>query len=66
MRVAHYIAKDFELFGKNFESEKVSQFIFPKFKFNLIGNFIFRSSDRFIFDPINSQIFFSNGNKEYE
>lgn len=59
MKVAHYIGKDFEIFGKHFDKEKVSNFVNPKFKFNLLGNLIFNSSDRFIFDPIDSKIYFS-------
>ncbi|MCH7414469.1 retropepsin-like domain-containing protein [Belliella sp. R4-6] len=62
-KVAHYSAMEFELFGKYFEEETIIHNIHPKRDKELIGNLFVQSFDRFIFDPKNSQILLSQGEK---
>lgn len=58
-KAALYSAKDFHLLGKHFNKETILYNIDPKEDKELIGSLFIQTFDRFIFDPINSQIFLS-------
>ena len=54
--VAHYTARDFELFGKYFEEQTLIHNVHPKRDKDFIGSLFVQSFNRFVFNPIDSQI----------